>query len=244
MRHYPSNGILGRLNSPAGMFQNASSFPLNHNNGRNILQGLPIPPLKELQINNNSSTAFPSFTSQQSSLMVAPNNHLVLEGHPQLSSPSLNPGFSPHFEMNKRLEDWSNAVLSTNIPQSDVQSKPDALEWNLFCDSASPLIDPNLDANPTSFCRDTGFESSNAAQTDFFDLLEMKQQPANCSGPVTDAQLLSSNNLKEGLLMGQPKLHNGFMASDAGSLDDIFNSMMTQVCIKSIFFAHFHLVEI
>ncbi|KFK35034.1 hypothetical protein AALP_AA5G225400 [Arabis alpina] len=232
MRHYRSNGALGRRNSPAGMFQHTSSLPFSNNNGRNILQGLPISPLGELQTNNNNnnnnnnrSTGFPSFSSQQSSLMVAPNNHLVLDGNPQSSSP----GFSPHFEMNTPLDEhWSNAVSSTNIPQSNVHSKPDNLEWNLLCDSASPLIDPNLDANPTSLYGNTGFGSTNAAQPDFFDLLEMKQQPVNNSGPVTDAQLLSSSHLKEGLLMGQQKQQSGFMASDAGSFDDIFNSMMTQ----------------
>ncbi|KAG7545425.1 Homeobox-like domain superfamily [Arabidopsis suecica] len=233
MRHYPLNRNLGRLNSLAGgMFQPvSSSFPRNHNNGGNTLQGLPLPQLEELQINNNINKAFPSFTSQQNSLMVAPNNLLLLEDHPQSSSP----GFSPHFEMNKRQEHWSNTVLSTNIPQSDVHSKPDNLEWNAFCDSASPLINQNPDTNTTSFCRNTDFRSTNAAQTDFFYPLQMNQQPTNNSGPMTEAQLFRSSNTNEGLLMGQQKLQSGFMASDAGSLDDIVNSLMTQEQSQSEF---------
>jgi len=245
MRHYSSNRNLGRLNSlGAGMFQPvSSSFPRNHNDGGNILQGLP---LEELQINNNINRAFPSFTSQQNSPMVAPSNLLLLEGNPQSSSLPSNPGFSPHFEISKRLEHWSNAALSTNIPQSDVHSKPDTLEWNAFCDSASPLVNPNLDTNPASLCRNTGFGSTNAAQTDFFYPLQMNQQPANNSGPVTEAQLFRSSNPNEGLLMGQQKLQSGLMASDAGSLDDIVNSLMTQVLytIKTIYFLHLILLEI
>lgn len=192
MRHYP----LGRLNSFGGVFPHvSSSLPRNHNDGGYVLQGMPIPPLDDL---NNK--AFPSFTSQQSSLMVAPNNQLVLQGHQQSSYPSLNPGLSPHFEINKRLDDWSNALLSTNIPQSGVHSKPDALEWNHFC-------------------------NSDAAQAGFIDPLQMKQQPANNLGPMTDAQLLRSSNPIEGLFVGQQKLENGSMPSNAGSLDDIVNSM-------------------
>ncbi|XP_010432800.2 PREDICTED: two-component response regulator ARR10-like [Camelina sativa] len=218
MRHYPSNRNLGRVNSLAGgMFQPvSSSFPRNHNDGGNILQGLPLPPLEELQINK----AYQSFNSQQNSLMVAPNNLLLLEGHPQSSSPSLNQGFSPHFEINnnKRLEHWSNTVLSTNMPQRNVHSKPDTLEWTTFCDSASPLVNPNLDTSSTSFCRNTDFGSSNAAQTDFFHPLQMNQQHASNWGPMTEAQLFRNCDSKEGL----------HMASDAGSLDDIVNSLMTQ----------------
>lgn len=226
MRHYPSDRNLGRLNSLAGgMFQPvSSSFPRNHNDGGSILQGLPLPLLEELQINNNINKASPSFTSQQNSLMVAPNNLLLLEGHLQSSSPSLNPGVSPHFEINKHPEHWSNAVLSTNIPQSDVHSKHYTLEWNAFCNSASPLINPNLNTNPTSFCRNT-----NAAQTDLFYPLQMNQQPANNLGPMTEAQPFRSSDPNECLLMGQQKLQSGLMASDAGSLDDIVNSLMTQV---------------
>ncbi|KAL1210392.1 Two-component response regulator ARR10 [Cardamine amara subsp. amara] len=236
MRHYPSNTTLGRLNSlSGGMFQPvSSSFPRNHNDvGGNILQGMPLPPLDELHINNNKT--FPNFTPQQSSLMVAPNNLLALEGHQQSSSPSLNPGFSPHLEMNKRLEHWSNAVLSTNIPQSDVHSKPEALEWNMFCDSASPLINTNLDTDSRSFGRNTDFGSSNATQTEFFNPLQMNQQPENNAGPMTEAQLFRSSNPKEGLVMEQQKLQSGFMASDAGSLDDIFNSVMAQEQSQSDF---------
>ncbi|EOA16400.1 hypothetical protein CARUB_v10004554mg [Capsella rubella] len=219
MRHYPSNRNIGRLNSLAGgMFQPVSSaFPRNHNERGNILQGLPLPPLEELQINK----AFPSFTSQQNSLMLASNNnHLLLNGHPQSSSPSLNPGFSPQFEINKRLEHWSNTVLSTNIPQSDVHSKPDTLEWTAFCDSASPLINSNLDTNPHP-----DFGSSSAAQTDFFNPLQVNQQQANNSGPIIEAQHFRNCDSKQGL----------HMASDAGSLDDIVNSLMTQEQSQSDF---------
>lgn len=192
MRHYP----LGRLNSFGGVFPHvSSSLPRNHGDGGYILQGMPIPPLDDLHINsNNNNKAFPSFSSQQTSLMVAPNNQLVLQ---QPSYASLNPGgFSPHLEINKRLEDWSNTLLSTNIPQSDVHSKPDALEWNHFC-------------------------NSDAAQAGF--------SGANNLGPVTDAQLLRSSSPSEGLFVGQQKLENGSMPSDAGSLDDIVNSMMPKV---------------
>ncbi|KAF8058148.1 hypothetical protein N665_1250s0011 [Sinapis alba] len=206
MRHYP----LGRLNSFGGVFPHvSSSLPRNHNDGGYILQGMPIPPLDDLHINNNNNNkAFPSFSSQQSSLMVAPNNHL---GHPQSSYPSLNPGFTPHLEINKRLQDWSNAVLSTNIPQSDVHSKPDTLEWNHFC-------------------------NSDAAQSGFIDPSQIKQQPANNLGPVTDDQLLRSSNPNEGLFVGQQKLENGSMPSDAGSLDDIVNSMMPKEQSQGEFF--------
>ncbi|KAJ4873909.1 Two-component response regulator ARR10 [Raphanus sativus] len=210
MRHYPSNRTL------AGMF--SSSLPRNHNDGGYMLQGMPLPPLETLHIanNNNNNKAFPSFTSQQSSPLVSPNNHFVPEGHQ---------GFSPHLEINKRLEDWSNAVLSNNIPQSNLHSKPDALEWNLFGNSTSPNLDTT---NQTSFCRDTDFGSPNAAQADSFDPLQMKQQHENILSPMTVAQLLRSSSGNEGLFMGQQKLENGFMASDTGSLDDIVNSMMTQ----------------
>lgn len=193
MRHYPSNMTLGRLNSLAGMFPNvSSSLPRNHSDGGGyILQGLPVPPLQQLQINNDK--AFPSLTSQQSSLMASPNNLLLLNGQPQTSSLSLNPGYSPHFEINNRLDQWSNAALSTNIPQSDVHSKPDALEWNLLCDSETG----------------SDFGSLDAAQTNCFET-QMTEQP-----------------IKEGLFMGQQKQQSGFMAS--GSLNDIVNSVMTQV---------------
>ncbi|KAL0739310.1 hypothetical protein Bca4012_015520 [Brassica carinata] len=201
MRHYP----LGRLNSFGGVFPHvSSSLPRNHNDGGYILQGMPIPPLDDLHINNNSNNkAFPSFTSQQSSLMVAPNNQLVLQGHQQSSYPTLNPGFTPHFEVNKRLEDWSNALLSTSIPQSDVGSKPDALEWNHFCNSDATQAGFNIDPS------------------------QMRQQPpANNLGPMTDAQLF----------VGQQKLENGSMPSDAGSLDDIVNSMMPKEQSPAEFF--------
>ncbi|EOA26751.1 hypothetical protein CARUB_v10022837mg [Capsella rubella] len=156
MRPFPSNGILGRLNTPsgigvrnlssppAGMFlQNqtdlgkfhhvSSSLPLNHSDGGNILQGLPMPlEFDQLQANNNnnnnnnnnirnmnnnksiagSSMAFPSFSTHQNSLIRAPNNNLVvLDGHPQASPP----GFPGH-QNNKRLEHWSNAVSSSTLP--------------------------------------------------------------------------------------------------------------------------------
>uniref|UniRef100_A0A0D3A2Q8 Two-component response regulator n=1 Tax=Brassica oleracea var. oleracea TaxID=109376 RepID=A0A0D3A2Q8_BRAOL len=199
MRHYPSNRTF------AGMFPHvSSSLPRNlHNDGGHMLQGTPFPPLENLHINSNNK-AFPSFASQQSSLLVAPS--MVLEGHQQSTSPS----FSPHLEINKRLEDWSN-----NIPQSNVHSEPDALGWNMFGNST----------NQTYFCRDTEFGSSSAAQADS---LQMKQQHENIFSPMTVAQLLRSSSANEGLFMGQQKLENGFMASDAGSLDDIVNSMMTQ----------------
>ncbi|KAJ0262909.1 Two-component response regulator ARR10 [Hirschfeldia incana] len=198
MRHYP----LGRLNSFGGVFPHvSSSLPRNHNDGGYILQGMPIPPVDDLHINNNK--AFQSFTSQQSSLMVAPNNQLVLQGQQQSSYPSLNPGFTPHF---KRPEDWS-----TNIPQSNVHSKPDALEWNHFC-------------------------NSDAAQEGFTDPLQMKQQPANSLGPMIDAQLLRSSNPNEGLFVGQHKLENGSRTSDAGSLDDLVNSMIPKEQSQAEFF--------
>lgn len=86
MRHYP----LGRLNSFGGVFPHvSSSLPRNHGDGGYILQGMPIPPLDDLHINSNNNKAFPSFSSQQTSLMVAPNNQLVLQ---QPSYASLNPG--------------------------------------------------------------------------------------------------------------------------------------------------------
>ncbi|CAN8229744.1 unnamed protein product [Cochlearia groenlandica] len=213
-RHYSS---LGQLNSLGGMYQNISSH--NHNDGRNILQGLPISPLEELHTNNNK--AYPSFTSQQSSLMVAPNNLLV---------PSLTTGFAPpHSDMNRRLQNWSNNVLSNNTPQSNVISGPDAVEWNMFCDLASPVVNTNIDTNTISFCGNMGLGSSNvAAQTNFVDPLPMRQLPANNLSPITNSQLWSSDIPKEVVSMGQEKLENCLMASDAGSLDDIVNSMMTQ----------------
>ncbi|CAH8360736.1 unnamed protein product [Eruca vesicaria subsp. sativa] len=189
MRHYP----LGRLMFP----HVSSSLPRNHNDGGYILQGMPIPPLDDLH-NNNNNKAFPSFSSQQSSLMVAPNNQLVLQ---QSSYPSLNPGLSPHFEINKRLEDWPNALLPANTPQSDVISNMNT-------------------TNQTSFCRNMDFGSSNAAQADFSDPSQMRQ------GTV--------NNLS--LFMGQQKVENGSMPSDAGSLDDIVNSMMPKVQSQTEFF--------
>ncbi|CAA7041551.1 unnamed protein product [Microthlaspi erraticum] len=189
MRHYPSNMTLGRLDSLAGRFPNvSSSLPRNHNDGGYILQGLPM--------------ASPSLTSQQSSLMASPSNLLLLNGQPQTSPPSLNPGFSPRFDINKRLDQWSNAALSTNIPQSDVHSKPDALEWN--------LLNSNLDTNPTTFCTNTDFGSSNAAQANCFEIQRRE------------------HGIEEGLCMGQQKQQSGFMASDAGSLNDIVNSIMTK----------------
>ncbi|CAH8328373.1 unnamed protein product [Eruca vesicaria subsp. sativa] len=205
MRHYPSNRTF------PGMFPpHVSSSRIHNDGGYIMLQGLPLPPLDNLHINNNNNNnALPSFTSQQRSLMVAPNNHFVPEGHQQSSSSS------PHLEINKRLEDWSN-----NIPQSNVHSKPDALKWNIDTSTTEP----------TSFCRDTDFGSSYATtQADFLDPFQMKQHQENNLDPMTVAQLLRSSSGNEGLLfMGQHKLENDFMDSDAASLDDIVNSMMTQ----------------
>lgn len=282
MRPFASNGILGRLNTPsgigvrnlsstssgmflqnptdAGKFQHVSSLPLNHSDGGNILQGLPMPlEFDQLQTNNNirnmnnnnksiagNSMAFHSFTTQQSSLIGAPNNNLlVLEGHPQ-ASPS---GFPGH-QINKRLEHWSNAVSSSTLPPPPAQnsnsihhpfdvsplphSKPDSLEWNNgsssysipFCDSASPLS-PALDTNPRAFCRNTDLDSNSNAQPGggVYDSLQMRQ--SGNYGPTTDAML--SGNPKEGFVVGQQKLQSGFMGADAGSLDDIVNSTMKQV---------------
>lgn len=285
MRHFPSNGILGRLNTPSGIgvrnlssppagmflqnqtdlgkFHHVSSLPLNHSDGGNILQGLPMPlEFDQLQTNNNNnirnmninksiagtSMAFPSFSTQQNSLISAPNNNLVvLEGHPQAS-----PAGFPGHQINKRLEHWSNAVSSSTLPpppsqnsnnihhQFDVSplphSKPGPLEWNNvsssysipFCDSASTLSPPALDTtNPRAFCRNTDFDSNANAQPGvFYDSLHMRQS-GNYS-PTTDAML--NSNPKEGFVVGQQKLQSGgFMVADAGSLDDIVNSTMKQV---------------
>ncbi|CAD5319452.1 unnamed protein product [Arabidopsis thaliana] len=275
MRSFPPNGILGRLNTPSGIgvrslssppagmflqnqtdigkFHHVSSLPLNHSDGGNILQGLPMPlEFDQLQTNNNNSRnmnsnksiagtsmAFPSFSTQQNSLISAPNNNVVvLEGHPQATPP----GFPGH-QINKRLEHWSNAVSSSTHPpppahnsnsinhQFDVSplphSRPDPLEWNNvsssysipFCDSANTLSSPALDTtNPRAFCRNTDFDSNTNAQPGVF------------YGPSTDAMaLLSSSNPKEGFVVGQQKLQSGgFMVADAGSLDDIVNSTMKQ----------------
>ncbi|CAN8326871.1 unnamed protein product [Cochlearia groenlandica] len=205
MRQYPSNSTLGRVNSLAGMFPHVlSSLPRNHNDEGYILQGFPIPTLEELHNNNNNNNkAFPRFTSQQNSLMVGPNNLLDLESDSHSSLPPLNPGFSPHFDINKRQDHWSNGVLSTNTTQSEVHSQPDALDWDLFRDS-------NMDTKETSFCENTDFGSSNAAQTEVFDI-HMIEQPA-----------------KEGLVMGKEKQQREFVDSEGGSLDDMVNSIMTQ----------------
>ncbi|KAG7637370.1 Two-component response regulator ARR12 [Arabidopsis thaliana] len=275
MRSFPPNGILGRLNTPSGIgvrslssppagmflqnqtdigkFHHVSSLPLNHSDGGNILQGLPMPlEFDQLQTNNNksrnmnsnksiagTSMAFPSFSTQQNSLISAPNNNVVvLEGHPQATPP----GFPGH-QINKRLEHWSNAVSSSTHPpppahnsnsinhQFDVSplqhSRPDPLEWNNvsssysipFCDSANTLSSPALDTtNPRAFCRNTDFDSNTNVQPGVF------------YGPSTDAMaLLSSSNPKEGFVVGQQKLQSGgFMVADAGSLDDIVNSTMKQ----------------
>ncbi|CAL9233982.1 unnamed protein product [Arabidopsis halleri] len=286
IRSFPPNGILGRLNTPsgigvinlssppAGMFlqnqtdlgklHHVSSLPLNHNDGGNIPQGLPLNlEFDQLYTNNNnnnirnmnnnksitgSSMAFPSFSTQQNSIIGAPNNNLVvLEGHPQ-SSP---PGFLGH-QINKRLEHWSNAVSSSTLPppaqnsnsinhQFDVSplphSRPDTLEWNNvsssysipFCDSATTLSPPPaLDTtNPRAFCRNTDFDSNTNAQPGgFYDTLQTRQSGNYC--PTTDA-MLSSSNPKEGFVVGQQKLQSGgFMSAEAGSLDDIVNSTMKQ----------------
>ncbi|ESQ46568.1 hypothetical protein EUTSA_v10000098mg [Eutrema salsugineum] len=282
MRSFPPNGILGRLNTPSGIgvrnlssppsgifllnqtdigkFHHVSSLPLNHSDGGNILQGLPMPlEFDQLQTNSNirnmnnnnnnksisgNSMAFPSFSTQQSSLIGAPNNNLlVLEGHPQ-ASPQ---GFPGH-QINKRLEHWSNAVSSSSTLPPPVQnsnnsihhqfdvsplpqhSKPDSLEWNNgptsysipFCDSATALS-PGLDTNPRAFCRNIDFNSNANAQPGggFYDSLQMRQY-----GPNTDAIL--SSNPKEGFIVGQQKLQSGFLVAEAGSLDDIVNSTMKQ----------------
>ncbi|CAH2061073.1 unnamed protein product [Thlaspi arvense] len=274
MRPFPPNGILGRLNTPSGIgvrnlsstssgmflqnqtdlakFHHVSSLPLNHNDGGNILQGMPMPlEFDQLQSNNNirnmnnnnnkNTIAYPSFSTQQSSLIGAPNNNLlVLEGHPQASPP----GFQGH-QINKRLEHWPNAVSSSPAQNSnsiihhqfDVSpiphSKPDSLEWSNgptssysipFCDSAAPLS-PALDTNTQAFCRNTEFNSNANVQTGgvYYDSLQMRQY-----GPSTDAMLLSSNP-KEGFIVGHQKLQSGFLGAEAGSLDDIVNSTMKQV---------------
>ncbi|KAG2308293.1 hypothetical protein Bca52824_028041 [Brassica carinata] len=244
MRPFSPNGILGRLNTPSGIggvrnnlsspssgmflqnptdlgkFHHVSSLPLNHIDGGNILQGLPMPlEFDQLQTNNNksiiagNSMAFPSFPTQQSSLPNN-NNHLVLEGHPQ-ASPSAFPGH----QINKRLEHWSNAVSSSSstLPpaqnsnsiiighQFDVSplphSKPDSLEWNTQNASSSYSI-PFF----------------------YYDSSQMRQ--SGNYGPTTDAML--SSNPKEGFIVGQQKLQSGFMGAEAGSLDDIVNSTMKQ----------------
>ncbi|KAF8080203.1 hypothetical protein N665_0965s0004 [Sinapis alba] len=272
MRPFPPNGILGRLNTPSGIggvrnlsspsgmflqnptdlgkFHHVSSLPLNHIDGGNILQGLPMPlEFDQLQTNNKSiagnSMAFPSFPTQQSSL--PNNNHLVLEGHPQ-ASPSAFPGH----QINKRLEHWSNAVSSSSstLPpaqnsnssiishQFDVSplphSKPDSLEWNTqngsssysipFCDSTIPLTSA-MDTNPRAFYRTTDLDSNaNVLPGVYYDSLQMRQ--SGNYGPTTDAML--SSNPKEGFIVGQQKLQSGFMGAEAGSLDDIVNSTMKQ----------------
>uniref|UniRef100_A0A1J3GQW4 Two-component response regulator n=1 Tax=Noccaea caerulescens TaxID=107243 RepID=A0A1J3GQW4_NOCCA len=263
----PSSGGGMFLQNPndLGKFHHVSSLPLNHNDGGgNILHGLPMPlEFDQLQTNNNNirnmnksvavnSMAFPSFsTTQQSSLINAPNNNLlVLEGHPQ-ASPSSFPGH----QINKRLEHWSNAVSSSSstLPpppgqncniihhQFDVSplphsSKPDSLEWNThngtssysipFCDSAAITLSSSLDTNPRAFCRNTDFDSNANAQPGggFYDSLQGRQ--TGSYGPATDAML--SNNPKEGFVVGQQKLQSGFMGTEAGSLDDIVNSTMKQ----------------
>ncbi|KAG2308295.1 hypothetical protein Bca52824_028043 [Brassica carinata] len=236
-----------------GKFHHVSSLPLNHIDGGNILQGLPMPlEFDQLQTNNNksiiagNSMAFPSFPTQQSSLPNN-NNHLVLEGHPQ-ASPSAFPGH----QINKRLEHWSNAVSSSSstLPpaqnsnsiiighQFDVSplphSKPDSLEWNTqnasssysipFCDSTIPLTS-SMNTNPRAFYRTTDLDSNANVQPGvYYDSSQMRQ--SGNYGPTTDAML--SSNPKEGFIVGQQKLQSGFMGAEAGSLDDIVNSTMKQ----------------
>ena len=264
MRPFPPNGILGRLNTPSGMsgvrnlssspssgmflqnptdlgkFHHVSSLPLNHIDGGNILQGLPMPlEFDQLQTNNNksiiagNSMAFPSFPTQQQSSLPNNNNHLVLEGHPQ-APPSAFPGH----QINKRLEHWSNAVSSSSstLPppgqnsnslishQFDASSSSYSIP---FCDSTIPL-NPALDhTNPRAFYRATDMDSSANVQPGvYYDSLQMRK--SGNYGPTTDA-MLSSNNPKEGFTVGQQKLQSGFMGGEAGSLDDIVNSTMKQV---------------
>ncbi|KAL1224679.1 Two-component response regulator ARR12 [Cardamine amara subsp. amara] len=267
MRPYPSNGILGRLNTPSGIgvrnlsspppgmflqnqtdlgkFHHVSSLPLNHTDGGNILQGLPMPlefdqlhqtnnNIRNMNNNNKSiaanSMAYPNFSTQQNSLIGAPNNNnlLVLEGHPQASPSS----FQGH-QINKRLEHWPNAVSSSSTlpPPTAQNSHHDSLEWNNvsssysipFCDSTTPGLDTT---NPRAFCRNTDFDS-NEQPGSFYDSLQMRQ--SGNYGPTTDV-MLSSNSSKEGFVVGQQqKLQSGgFMSGDAGSLDDIVNSTMKQ----------------
>ncbi|XP_013743932.2 two-component response regulator ARR12-like isoform X2 [Brassica napus] len=262
MRPFPPNGILGRLNTPSGMsgvrnlssspssgmflqnptdlgkFHHVSSLPLNHIDGGNILQGLPMPlEFDQLQTNNNksiiagNSMAFPTFPAQQHSSLPN-NNHLVLEGHPQ-APPSAFPGH----QINKRLEHWSNAVSSSSstLPppgqnsnslishQFDASSSSYSIP---FCDSTIPL-NPALDhTNPRAFYRATDMDSSANVQPGvYYDSLQMRK--SGNYGPTTDA-MLSSNNPKEGFTVGQQKLQSGFMGGEAGSLDDIVNSTMKQ----------------
>lgn len=255
----PNNGILGRLNTPSGIggvrnlssppssgmflqnptdlgkFHHVSSLPLNHIDGGNILQGLPIPlEFDQLQTNNNksiiagNSMAFPSFPTS----LPNNNNHLVLEGHPQ-ASPSAFPGH----QINKRLEHWSNAVSSSSstLPppgqnsNSLISHQFDASSSNYsipFCDSTIPL-NPALDhTNPRAFYRATDLDSNANVQPGvYYDSLQMRQ--SGNYGPTTDAML--SSNPKEGFTVGQQKLQSGFMGGEAGSLDDIVNSTMKQV---------------
>ncbi|CAN6832861.1 unnamed protein product [Brassica oleracea] len=258
----PNNGILGRLNTPSGIggvrnlssppssgmflqnptdlgkFHHVSSLPLNHIDGGNILQGLPIPlEFDQLQTNNNksiiagNSMAFPSFPTSQQSSLPNNNNHLVLEGHPQ-ASPSAFPGH----QINKRLEHWSNAVSSSSstLPppgqnsNSLISHQFDASSSNYsipFCDSTIPL-NPALDhTNPRAFYRTTDLDSNANGQPGvYYDSLQMRQ--SGNYGPTTDAML--SSNPKEGFTVGQQKLQSGFMGGEAGSLDDIVNSTMKQ----------------
>ncbi|KAH0886172.1 hypothetical protein HID58_062268 [Brassica napus] len=254
----PNNGILGRLNTPSGIggvrnlssppssgmflqnptdlgkFHHVSSLPLNHIDGGNILQGLPIPlEFDQLQTNNNksiiagNSMAFPSFPTS----LPNNNNHLVLEGHPQ-ASPSAFPGH----QINKRLEHWSNAVSSSSstLPppgqnsNSLISHQFDASSSNYsipFCDSTIPL-NPALDhTNPRAFYRATDLDSNANVQPGvYYDSLQMRQ--SGNYGPTTDAML--SSNPKEGFTVGQQKLQSGFVGGEAGSLDDIVNSTMKQ----------------
>ncbi|CAH8335711.1 unnamed protein product [Eruca vesicaria subsp. sativa] len=256
MRPFTPNGILGRLNTPSGIggvrsnisspssgmfLQNpndlgkfhhvSSSLPLNHIDGGNILQGLPMPlEFDQLQTNNNksiiagNSMAFPSFPTQQSSL--PNNNHLVLEGHPQAAFPG--------HQINKRLEHWSNAVSSSSTLPPPAQNSNNIISHQFdgsssysvpFCDSTIPLS-PALDTNPRAFYRTTDLDSNANVQPGvYYDSLQMRQ--SGNYGPTTDA-MLSSSNPKEGFIVGQHKLQSGFMGAEAGSLDDIVNSTMKQ----------------
>ncbi|KAJ4902979.1 Two-component response regulator ARR12 [Raphanus sativus] len=264
MRPFPPNGILGRLNTPSGIggvrslssspssgmflqnptdlgkFHHVSSLPLNHIDGGNILQGLPMPlEFDQLQTNNNKSiipgnsmAAFPSFPSTQQSSLPNNNSHLVLQGHPQ-ASPSAFPGH----QINKRLEHWSNAVSSSSstLPPPPAQNSNSIMSHQFddgsssysipFCDSTIPLA-PAMDTNPRAFYRTTDLDSNANVQPGgvYYDSLQMRQ--SGNYGPTTDALL--SSNAKEGFIVGQQKLQSGFMGAEAGSLDDIVNSTMKQ----------------
>lgn len=270
MRPFPPNGILGRLNTPSGIggvrslssspssgmflqnptdlgkFHHVSSLPLNHIDGGNILQGLPMPlEFDQLQTNNNKSiipgnsmAAFPSFPSTQQSSLPNNNSHLVLQGHPQ-ASPSAFPGH----QINKRLEHWSNAVSSSSstLPPPPAQNSNSIMSHQFddgsssysipFCDSTIPLA-PAMDTNPRAFYRTTDLDSNANVQPGgvYYDSLQMRQ--SGNYGPTTDALL--SSNAKEGFIVGQQKLQSGFMGAEAGSLDDIVNSTMKQVCERLI----------